>query len=308
MVNTMTNIKAKTISLLLYGGDLEGVISIQDSSWNSGELYSAPRSSVADLLESEACNKYGVYMLLSKNMVYVGQSSDLARRINQHTIGKDWWTRVVILTTENDSLNRSDIDYLEHILIEKASKIDKLDCDNKNKGNPPKVDKFRKVVLQQYLEEALFLMHLIGITVFSDSKRTTAVSNNPADNSLNINTKLSLGKRVKKEAVEYLKSKGVEIGKNTTYAVKQERGEYWANPSTSSPETDWTIILNDTSKSNLTVLKIPQKTLHIESENVKGLKIRRDKPAIELKLEEKTLKDKVSGIEFKGFIYTTVKY
>ena len=273
MVNTMTNIKAKTISLLLYGGDLEGVISIQDSSWNSGELYSAPRSSVADLLESEACNKYGVYMLLSKNMVYVGQSSDLARRINQHTIGKDWWTRVVILTTENDSLNRSDIDYLEHILIEKASKIDKLDCDNKNKGNPPKVDKFRKVVLQQYLEEALFLMHLIGITVFSDSKRTTAVSNNPADNSLNINTKLSLGKRVKKEAVEYLKSKGVEIGKNTTYAVKQERGEYWANPSTSSPETDWTIILNDTSKSNITVLKIPQKTLHIESENVEGVKI-----------------------------------
>ena len=39
----MADAKAKTINLLLYEGDLEGVISIEDSSWNSGELYSAPR-------------------------------------------------------------------------------------------------------------------------------------------------------------------------------------------------------------------------------------------------------------------------
>ena len=42
----MADAKAKTINLLLYEGDLEGVISIEDSSWNSGELYSAPRDSV----------------------------------------------------------------------------------------------------------------------------------------------------------------------------------------------------------------------------------------------------------------------
>ena len=44
---TMADAKAKTINLLLYEGDLEGVISIEDSSWNSGELYSAPRDSVS---------------------------------------------------------------------------------------------------------------------------------------------------------------------------------------------------------------------------------------------------------------------
>lgn len=54
----MANAKAKTINLLLYEGDLEGVISIEDSSWNSGELYSAPRDSVSELLETDACKKY----------------------------------------------------------------------------------------------------------------------------------------------------------------------------------------------------------------------------------------------------------
>lgn len=98
--------KQKTINLLLYEGDLEGVISIEDSSWNSGELYSAPRDSVSELLETDACKKYGVYLLLSKSMVYVGQSSDLSKRITQHTVGKDWWESVVILTTKDDSLTQ----------------------------------------------------------------------------------------------------------------------------------------------------------------------------------------------------------
>ena len=78
----MSSAKAKTINLLLYDGDLSGVISIEDSSWNSGELYSAPRESVDELLKTDACSKYGVYLLLSKDMVYVGQASDLKKRIN----------------------------------------------------------------------------------------------------------------------------------------------------------------------------------------------------------------------------------
>lgn len=155
------NAKAKTINLLLYDGNLNEVISIEDSSRNSGELYSAPRASVSDLLKTDACNKYGVYLLLSQYMVYVGQASDLKIRLNQHLTGKDWWQSAVILTTKDDSFTHSDIDYLENILIDKAFNIDRLDCDNKQKGNPTKVDKFRKVVLEQYLEEALFLMQLI---------------------------------------------------------------------------------------------------------------------------------------------------
>lgn len=158
--------KAKTISLLLNDGTLKGVISMEDSSWNKGELYSAPRESVDDLILSDACSRYGVYLLLSEDMVYIGQASDLAKRIKQHLIGKSWWERVVILTTSDDSLNRSDIDYIEANLISKASEIGRLDCDNKNMGNKQKVTKFRAVELEQYLEEALFLLELIGVNVF----------------------------------------------------------------------------------------------------------------------------------------------
>lgn len=170
----MTGAKAKTVQLLLYDGSLSGVINIADSAWNPGEMYAAPRDSINELLNLTDGSRFGVYLLLDKDTVYIGQAQDLARRIKQHLAGKAWWTRVVLLTTIDDSLTRSDIDYLESCLIEKANKAKTLDVDNRNKGNLPKVNKFRKVDLDQYLEEALFLLELIGVSVFQKQSAARA--------------------------------------------------------------------------------------------------------------------------------------
>ena len=300
----MADAKAKTINLLLYEGDLDGVISIEDSSWNSGELYSAPRESVSELLETDACNKYGVYLLLSKNMVYVGQSSDLAKRITQHTVGKDWWESVVILTTKDDSLTHSDIDYLESVLIDKAFKINRLDCDNKNKGNNPKVSKFQKVVLDQYLEEALFLMQLIGITVFNDKKAGMLI------NTIDTKTKLALGKRAKNDALAFLGEKGISVGKKATYAVKQAgKDEFWANPKKDLLNHEWWLILNNNESMELIVLKVPGGALTLKSETTDGLLVRPDKPdMIDLNINTNSKKKKKSNVDFSVYVLKRIKY
>ncbi|MDO4515281.1 MAG: GIY-YIG nuclease family protein [Lachnospiraceae bacterium] len=306
----MSTAKAKTINLLLYEGDLGGVISIEDSSWNSGELYSSPRDSVSDLLDTDACNKYGVYLLLSKDKVYVGQSSDLAKRITQHTIGKDWWESVVILTTKDDSLNHSDIDYLETILIEKAQKINRLDCDNRKKGNNPKVDKFRRVFLSQYLDEALFLMQLIGVTVFSETKSGKHNSNGTClINTINESAVLAQGKRAKNEAVSVIEKTGFVFYHKVTYATLQpSKQAFWANPSANLVNSDWNIILNDTEHSELIVLQIPASTLQIRTDSI-GLVTRKDAPnRIDLSIDQETLIDTKSGINFSSFVATKVKY
>ena len=309
------NAKAKTINLLLYDGNLNGVISIEDSSWNSGELYSAPRESVSDLLKTDACKKFGVYLLLSNDMVYVGQSSDLAKRLSQHIIAKDWWKSALILTTKDDGLNHSDIDYLEYVLIDKAFALKKLDCDNKKKGNPPKVDKFRKVVLEQYLDEALFLMQLIGIDVFTDSKpkhsKSTTVSEKKAlIDTLDIGEKLSAGVRAKKEAIQFLESKGIKLEKTVNYSIPQSgKKAFWLNPSVSCIGKDWNLILNNTNKTELILIRIPKDTLTLASDQSTGLKVRKDQPQrIDLSISVDTLIDSVSKIDFSKFVIKRIKY
>ncbi|HCW23698.1 MAG TPA: hypothetical protein DGX96_08675 [Lachnospiraceae bacterium] len=70
------------------------------------------------------------------------------------------------MTTKDDSFTASDIDYLESRLIDLAGSAATFDSENKKKGNPQKVDEFRQAELEQYLEEALFVLKLIGVNLF----------------------------------------------------------------------------------------------------------------------------------------------
>ena len=174
--------KAKTIKMLLYDGSLSGVMNISDSAWDSGKMYSAPRESIDNLISQGDCKKYGVYLLLSDKQVYIGQASDLERRTKQHLTDKKWWTQVILMTTKDDSFNASDIDYLESRLINIAETTGKLDSENKKRGNPQKVDEFRQYELEQYLDEALFLLELIGVRVFINEKKTSKRKKNESKN------------------------------------------------------------------------------------------------------------------------------
>lgn len=307
----MATAKAKTINLLLNDGTLKGVISMEASSWNSGELFSAPRASVDDLIESEACSKYGVYLLLSDDMVYVGQSSDLAKRIKQHIIGKSWWERVVILTTSNDKLDRSDIDYLESALIEKASKSNRLDCDNKNKGNNPKIDKFRKVVLEQYLEEALFMMELIGITVFDETSKSKKKTHTGAlISSVEHTSKTQLEIRAKKEAKKYLEDLGIALGKVFNYAKRQDEDNvFWMNPRVDALTNEWDIVLNNQFLHELIVLHVPANKLHMIETGAGGLFPRHDKSDyIDVNIVADTLIERRSKIDFSPYVVKKITY
>lgn len=303
--------KAKTINLLLNDGTLKGVISMEDSSWNKGELYSAPRESVDSLISTDACSRYGVYLLLSEDMVYVGQASDLSKRIKQHIIGKSWWERVVILTTSDDSLNRADLDYIESILIAKASSVGRLDCDNKNMGNKQKLSRFREVEMQQYLEEALFLLELIGITVFKEApKKNKTKSGSELITSVVNSTDSQRAIREKKEAIQFLNDSGISILKNANYASRQEkREEFWINPNIKALEKDWNLILNNQYSNEIIVLLIPAGAFAMRSAGKSGLVPRHDQPQkIDLTIDSGSLVDKRSKCDFSSYVQHRLTY
>jgi len=305
----MSNAKAKTINLLLEDGTLKGVISMQDSSWNSGELYSAPRESVDLLLNSEACSKFGVYLLLSEDQVYVGQSSDLAQRIKQHVLKKDWWERVVILTKTDNSLNKAHIDYLESKLISKAANANKLDCDNKKNGNKTNVSRFDEVMLEQYLDEALFLMELIGITVFSHATKQGNEGKMPFITSVKNADPAQKEIRRKSEAKKYLHDAGIEVNKNWSYASRQDtQNHFWINPKKEMLDTEWTIVLNNQYTGELIVLKVHAHQLQIGDKKTPGIRVRKDKPLLDLKIDAETFTDTISKTDFSKFIILRQKY
>lgn len=167
--------KAKIINLLLSDGNLDGLLTIEDSSWD-GEMFISPRESVNKLFEQEETSFWGVYLLISEDKVYVGQANDLKRRIKQHDKKKDFWDKVVLITTKDDSLNRSAIDYIEHELIEKSKIVGTLHIENRQVGNKTKVSRFDKVRYDNFMENALLLLQLTGVKVFVGGTESEASS------------------------------------------------------------------------------------------------------------------------------------
>ena len=301
--------RLKVMKLLLQDGTLEGLLTVEDSSWNNGTFLSCPRENIKNLLEQDEVNRYGVYLLLSDSKVYVGQSTQLKQRIEQHILGKDWWQRVIVLTTKTDSLNKSDIDYLESVLIEKSIICGTFDSENKNKGNKQKVDKFRKAELDEFLDEALFILELIGITVFSKTptkKQATIIPTIKA-----IPTE-EIEMRNKSEIISFLKSNGIALAtKYVSYAKRQDKSDYfWNNARVDEAENGWTLILNNQVRKEIYVLEIPAHSFEFSDVPENGkICLRRDKQYyMDLNISAKTFVDKKSSIDFSKFIKHKITY
>ena len=164
--------------------------------------------------------------------------------------------------------------------------------------------------MEQYLEEALFLMQLIGINVFSDTVQKNQKTIKPHIDVMSVSDKLSLGISSKSEAVAFLKEQRVILQSTITYAtLKPDKDFFWLNPKTSYVTKDWNIVLNDTEKSELIVLYIPADTFIVSSDNKKGLVTRSDKPSlIEMRISKNTLYEKKSDADFSKYVQTRIKY
>ena len=232
---------------------------------------------------------------------------DLATRIKQHLSGKDWWESAVVLTTKDDSLNRSDIDYLEAVLIKKAHENNKLDCDNKKKGNLQKVTKFRKVELDQYLEEAFLLMELIGVSVFCKADRIHIPKKTSKTNGVDYVVSTVQGKA---DAKALLAQNGFFIECECNYAKRQKnRDEYWVNPKISVVDEEWDLILNNQYEHELIYIHIPAKTFAMNKGMQNGFYARKDKPVyIDLNIIVDTLCDRRSGYDFSAYVVKRLKY
>ncbi len=244
-------------------------------------------------------------MLLSSNKVYVGQSINLKKRIKQHLLTKDWWEKVILLTSENDSLNSSYITYLEHALIDKANQCGSLDCDNKTNVNTVKLDKFDITLLEQYLDEALFILKLIGVDVFTKTRSKPIIKSIPTPTSEQIEL------RAKSEVIKYIEQEQkFVLGKNKVYAKLQEKkNTFWINPRVDLLNTGFDLILNNQLESKIYILRIPANTFKASKIKDGNLIIRKDRPIyIDLNIDADTFVDVRSRQSFKSSIIKEIDY
>jgi len=157
-------------------GDPNGVRTIK-TVLRTGQALFFPRDKWAEAKKQEECQRLGVYILGGHKdledgseddlpTIYIGQSSDLRKRIDQHDAGKDFWDWGIIFSSSGDDLNKAHADWLEQAMIKRASDIGQAHVLNAIQPNETKLAQADRANMETFLRDMLQILPLVGVQAF----------------------------------------------------------------------------------------------------------------------------------------------
>ena len=190
-------VSGKQIRVYLVDGTPGGLLTAEIMNW-TGHVVAAPRSDIADLLAREEVRRTGVYLLLgddaesqspSGKAVYVGEGDDIAVRLRQHARpenvgGKDFWDRVVVLTSKDANLTKAHARHLEARLIGAATSARRASVLNGTSPLPIHLPEADVADMDYYLSQVQIVLPILGITEFRPTRVPLAQLTEPSKGSI----------------------------------------------------------------------------------------------------------------------------
>lgn len=180
---------AKTIQIYLPKGNPRG-LRLAEMTTRTVRLIEIPRIHIDDFFAMPDTNQVGLYFLIGdtdgvdKPLLYIGQTGDLKRRLNQHH-EKDFWTRAFVMLSTNNTMTQTHALYMEHKAISKAAEVGRYEIKNGNNGNLPHTPDPLKADCEELFHTLDVLLSTLGqpifeslsINRFNNKNVTAAISN-----------------------------------------------------------------------------------------------------------------------------------
>ena len=159
----------KQIKLFLVDGTPGGVTTAEITNW-TGHVLSAQRSDLADLLRRDEAQRTGVYFLLGDDedavgglRCYIGEADVVAERLKYHQRDKDFWDRVIVVTSKDSNLTKAHGRYLESRLISLATAANRTTLDNKDRPPVPALPEADASDMDYFLAQLQIVLPVLGV-------------------------------------------------------------------------------------------------------------------------------------------------
>lgn len=178
--------RGQTIQIFLPSGDATS-LRIASIPTRTVQVFDIPRSDLAEFLGREEADRPGVYFLFGgaeeRPKAYIGQSSQMNRRLVDHNKKKDFWERAVVAVSSTNEWSQTHIAFLEWESIRLARRADRYDLDNVEAGSLPHTPDPLKADCAEYLDTIKQLVSTLGYPVMNRPKRAPSpVVTEPAEN------------------------------------------------------------------------------------------------------------------------------
>lgn len=164
------NLKIKTIKIELLEGIPSGFRRAEFTTQLMRVLV-VPRDRQELLEHCPEAKFQAVYLIVGENgegepKVYIGKTRRMALRIKEHNKSgqHDFWQNVLYFVTKDNSLSSTEIEYLEWLLINKATEAGNYQLDNGNRGclEEPQVEPAKRSDFADYYNQIVALTEVLG--------------------------------------------------------------------------------------------------------------------------------------------------
>ena len=166
--------RGQSLELYFINGKPDGMLTAEVFNW-TGHVLMTPRTQISEALKRKEAQYTGVYLLFGEQdgtpLAYIGEGEDMSDRIRSHEARKEWWTQVILVTSQANTLNKAHIRFLEARLIEEAKNIGRITLDNNTAPTLPSLKEAEKANMEGFLDYLLMVLPAIGIDAFKQNKR-----------------------------------------------------------------------------------------------------------------------------------------
>jgi hypothetical protein len=161
---------ATTLELFFIDGKPDGMLTAQVFGW-TGHILVAPRTRLADALSRAESSYTGVYILLGEQedgpIAYIGEGENIANRIKSHDAKKDWWSRVVLITSAANNLHKAHVQYLEARLVSEGIKAANNKLENSTNPTLPSLSEAAQANMESFIDQLLMILPAIRVDLFT---------------------------------------------------------------------------------------------------------------------------------------------
>jgi hypothetical protein len=162
-------VSGKQIKLFLVDGIPGGLTTAEITNW-TGHVLTGPRSDVGALLRRDEAKRTGVYLLLGddeeaigETRCYVGEADVVAERLRSHLRDKEFWDRVVVITSKDANLTKSHGRYLESRLIALATTAGRSSVENGTAPPVPALPEADASDMDEFLTQLQIVLPVLGV-------------------------------------------------------------------------------------------------------------------------------------------------
>ena len=158
--------------MFLVDGTSGGLMTAEIMNW-TGHVLKGTRDKLGEIRSRPEAQRTGVYILLGEDegtgekLAYIGQSDDVAKRLQQHDSKKTYWTDVVVVTSKDTNLTSAHVRYLEARLVRLAKAIGRVPLENGNEpsggADLPEADASD---MEYFIDQLRVLLPVLGVDLF----------------------------------------------------------------------------------------------------------------------------------------------